>query len=276
MRTLLLLFLCILPSMAYSIFQSDKSIDKLHLNLVHSIKDVIITTQKTRGLTNNYMNGNVVAQLLVYGQRKNMKDNFKAINQNFSKLELPVEHQQLASQLIISSKMLNKRAFKGDSAQVFSTYSSYIEKWMDLNELIINYRFKQADQNAYNRLVLLNNVLLPLTENIGKMRGLGSGIVARGYCKEEEVPKMQSFVSEIKRYKLALHRHLAATSYVNLSSKEAKKIEESIQVYAALTENKVIGKKGITLVTNEYFDQGTRTISNVLKVYNVVAAQILK
>ncbi len=65
--------------LGYSIFESKQSIDQRHLDVIHAIKDVVITTQKTRGLTNNYMNGNVVAQLLVYGQRKQMQHDFSTI-----------------------------------------------------------------------------------------------------------------------------------------------------------------------------------------------------
>ena len=38
-----------------------------------ALKDLIVSTQKTRGLTNNYLNGNTVSMLLVYESRKDMK-----------------------------------------------------------------------------------------------------------------------------------------------------------------------------------------------------------
>lgn len=274
MKTLALSLLLTLEVMGYSFFQSDTSINKAHLELIHTIKDTVINTQKTRGLTNNYMNGNVVAQLLVYGQRKQMLNHFKSMETKFQKLELPPNFYTNASTLMQRSKALNQGAFKSDSAEVFSAYSNVIEQWMDLNEGIISWQFKEGEPQRYQGLLLLNNVLLPLTENIGKMRGMGSGIVARGYCKEVETKKMQSFVSEIQRYSILLQHHMSQTHYSALSSRESLAINEHIQEYASLTQQKVISQKDIELVTNEYFDQGTMTISEVLKIYNVVAASL--
>jgi len=256
---------------ALSWFNNEK---KEYLQLIYGIKDTIITTQKTRGLTNNYMNGNVVAQLLVYGQRKQMTKNFMQLNKAFGSLELDSYYYQNSVELMARSKQLNKRAFKSDSAEIFTHYSSVIESWMDLNDKIITEAFSQSDAKAYERLKFMNNVLLPLTENIGKMRGLGSGIVARTYCKEDEMKKMEGFVSEIKRYTSLLEYHLKQTNYSALRSQERIKIEQNIQDYAELTKMQVIGQSDINLNTNAYFDQGTRAIKDVIMIYNVIASTL--
>ena len=274
MKTLVINLLLTLQVMGYSFFQSEASINANHLKLIHAIKDTVITTQKTRGLTNNYMNGNVVAQLLVYGQRGQMSKNFQSIDEGFTTLELTPGLSKSALALMQTSKHLNKKAFKEDSAEVFSSYSHIIQKWIDLNENVINERFKQGDAKIYKELLLLNNVLLPLTENIGKMRGLGSGIVARGYCKEKEESQMKSFVNEIKRYKTLLEYHMKQTHYDALGSAENRRINQHIRDYTELTETKVISQSDINLVTNEYFDQGTGAISEVLKIYNVVSSSL--
>ena len=262
--------------MGYSFFTNEKSIQKDHLKLIHNVKDIIINTQKTRGLTNNYMNGNVVAQLLVYGQREQMSQNFSRLNKNFKPLELSPVYYKEASALMLGSKHLNKRAFKSPSAEVFSSYSGIIESWMDLNDKLITQGFEKADAKVYEDLKFLNNVLLPLTENIGKMRGMGSGIVARTYCKEDEAKKMKGFVREIKRFSMLLEYHLSGKSYSSLGSKEMIRINQNIQDYAELTSDKVISKKDIQLVTNAYFDEGTRAISEVIKIYNVIASSLNK
>jgi len=269
--------------MAYSFFESDKSIDKRHLDVIHAVKDTVISTQKTRGLTNNYMNGNVVAQLLVYGQRKQMLKNFTKIDNNFKRLELSSEYYKKASELMNRSKKLNKmalsmhqsvlmkgRVFKHDSGKIFASYSRIIEGWMDLNKDMIKVHFSKRDTRTYEKVKLLNNVLLPLTENIGKMRGMGSGIVARTYCKDKEALEMRGFVDEIQRYLTLLEGHLSSTSYSALHKQETHLIKQNIKDYADKTRTEVIDKSDIKLVTNEYFDQGTAAISDILKIYNVI------
>ena len=246
-----------------------------HLDVIHTLKDIVITTQKTRGLTNNYMNGNIVAQLLVYGQRRKMQDDFAQLFEHLKSIELPITYTSQVAMLIEDSRFLNKRAFKSDSAEVFESYSHIIESWIDLNDKVITEGFHTRDDKSYQRLKFMNNVLLPLSENIGKMRGMGSGIVARTYCKEDEVQKMKDFVSEIKRYTMVLKYHLAQNHYNALSRNENLKIIDKIESYSKLTEQKVIERSDIQLVTNAYFDQGTFVISEIMKIYNVVSASLM-
>ena len=273
-KIIVLLFMLVSQGLAYSMFESERAINERHFKLIHAIKDIVISTQKTRGLTNNYMNGNVVAQLLVYGQRKQMLDNFNMINKSFKELELSSQYYKDASRLMMHSKLLNKSAFKSDSSKVFVSYSSIIEKWIELNAEVIKTRFLEADERLYKDLNFLNQVLLPLSENIGKMRGLGSGLVAKGYCNKNEAKKMKGFVTEIRRYAMLLEYHMSTRQYSSIGLEESKSINKSIKDYMKLTKDKVIGQYEIQLVTNEYFNQGTDTISNILKIYNVISSTL--
>jgi len=255
--------------MAFSLFDNTKEINQQNLALVHDIKNIIITTQKTRGLTNSYMNGNVVAQLLVYNQREQMVKYIKAIDNDLSEIENSKSFSREADAIVKSVKKLNKRAFKMASGEVFATYTRYIEQWLALNAKIIDTQFK--DPKIHSALVLLNGTVLPLTENIGKMRGMGSGIVARGTCKDIETPKMQSFASEIVRYRGEMMGYLEKHSYAALTNNDLQTISKNIENYTELTTSKVIGQEKIDLDANKFFDQGTGCIKDVLKVYKVVA-----
>ena len=269
MKYLITLTLLVSQLMAFSLFDNSKEINKQNLTLVHDIKNIIITTQKTRGLTNSYMNGNVVAQLLVYNQREEMTKNIKAIGDDLSKIDNSKKFSKEADAIIKSVKKLNKRAFRMPSGEVFATYTHYIEQWMALNSKIIDAQFKDA--KTHSALVLLNGTVLPLTENIGKMRGMGSGIVARGTCKDIETPKMQAFASEIVRYKEDMMGYLKKHTYAALTKSDLRTINKNIVDYTKLTTSKVIGQEKIDLDANNFFDQGTGCIKDVLKVYKVVA-----
>lgn len=262
--------------MGFSLFETTHDEDLRYLEVVNAIKSAVITTQKTRGLTNNFMNGNISAQLLVYGQRMEMKKDFAGIQSALKDLEDKHIFSESASALMARSQRLNKKAFKSDSAQTFADYSKVIEGWIDLNRVIIDHHFTKRSNARYSMVSTLNNVLLPLTENIGKMRGLGSGIVARTFCKDEESPKMQRFVNEIDRYRGVMALYLQKEKFDALSQVEVAQINENIQAYTQLTLQNVIDQSNIDLDTNGYFDQGTAAISDVLKVYNVMIGNLKK
>ncbi len=261
---------------AFSLFDGEKDTDRQYVGLVRDIKDVVITTQKTRGLTNNYMNGNVVAQLLVYGQRSRMKEEFKNINALLARIEESgaAPYAKQIDALREETLKLNKKAFRKDAAKVFEAYTVIIEKWMQLSRHLIDKRFRKRGGSLYAALVFQNDTLLPLTENIGKMRGMGSGIVARGSCKKEEVPKMEAFADAVRRYRDNMVIYLKTHPLV--SQEQLHRINEKIAAYTKLTREKVIGKKGIKLDPNRYFDQGTACIGEVQKVYDAVSKEIDK
>ncbi len=273
-KLLLILMIMVSPVMAFSLFDSDTGSDKAYLHLVSSIKNVAISTQKTRGLTNSFMNGNVVAQMLVYAQREQMMKDFKAIKKLSKEAKLPKNYSDESAVLMKKLKKLNKKAFKRKSGEVFAAYTGMIEEWIALNGKIIDSHFKTGNQGVYAAVSMLNSTLLPLTENIGKLRGMGSGIVARGVCKDTETPKMQGFVTNIEKYRAEMKSYLDKDALSKLSKNDLTAINTKIADYANLTQNRVIGKEAITLDANKFFDQGTACIGGVLKVYNAAESDI--
>lgn len=260
--------------LAFSLFDEEKGTDKDYLHLVSSIKNVAISTQKTRGLTNSFMNGNVAAQLLVYAQREQMMKDFDAIKKLTAKVKLPENYTNESKSLMKKLKKLNKKAFKRKSGEVFASYTGVIEEWIVLNGKIIDTRFKSGDGDIYMAVSMLNNTLLPLTENIGKLRGMGSGIVARGTCKEEETAKMHTFTTNIEHYRDTMESYLNKTGCNRLSPRDLKEFNKKIAAYTKLTNEKVIGKEEINLDANKFFDQGTACIDGVLKIYNAMETEI--
>ena len=262
------------PMMAFSLFDEKKGSDKEYLHLVSSIKDVAISTQKTRGLTNSFMNGNVAAQLLVYAQREQMMQDFEAIKSLIAKTELPDNYAQESESLMKKLKKLNKKAFKRQSGEVFAAYTGLIEEWIALNGKIIDTHYKSGKSEIYLAVSMLNNTLLPLTENIGKLRGMGSGIVARGTCKEEETVKMHIFTTNIEHYRKTMENYLNKRQSLSGIVLVIKEFNKKIAAYTKLTNEKVIGKEEIDLDANKFFDQGTACIAGVLKIYNAMETEI--
>ena len=260
---------------AFSLFD-DQGSDKEYLKLVSSIKDVTISAQKTRGLTNSFKNGNVAAQLLVYAQREQMMKDFEHIKALSTKVDLTDAYVAESTTLMKRLKKLNRKAFRKDAAEVFGAYTGLIEEWIALNGKIIDSRFKASGTTMYAAISMLNSTLLPLTENIGKLRGMGSGIVARGSCKPSEVDKMNSFALNIDKYRGMMEAYLNRNGCKRFSKRKVNGITKDIEDYVKLTQAKVIGQDTITLDANKFFDQGTACIGGVLEVYNAMEGEIAK
>lgn len=259
-------------SAAFMVFQSkaaEEQVRKAHY--LQSLKDLVVATQKTRGLTNSYMNGNLAAQLLVYGERSEIKKAFKNLEANIIdpkvKKEIAGIHEDMNT--------LDKEAFKQESAKTFERYTRIIERLLANGTEAVKLNYAQNGTLEKKAASIMMEVVLPLTENIGKARGLGSGIVARGFCKDEEIGKMNGFVNEIERLSTQMSEEMKKVQNeyknaypLNIGS-DIEKINANIKAYVSLSREKVIGRENITLDPNKYFDQGSAAISDALRIFKV-------
>lgn len=271
MRIFLLIIALILSLNAKSLFSNSNQAN--NSKYIAALKDLIIATQKTRGLTNNYLNGNTTSILLVYGNRKEMK---KAIG--------IMESLPLASDPIINSSAstisqslikLNRKAFKKEPAVVFEQYTELIEQTLMLAQTVSKHGSKELNPLGKKLSTVMMEVILPLSEYVGQMRGMGSGIVAKGKIASVQKAQMQAIIHEIQNLTSQLisnEKLIASSNKQNFSQdlyEKLNNIERSSKNYISLTNEEVLQKKIISYDTDAYFDKGTELISLLIEVYNI-------
>ncbi|WP_324172229.1 nitrate- and nitrite sensing domain-containing protein [Sulfurimonas sp.] len=278
MRILLLVMTLIFTLNAKSLFSNSGQ--KENSKYIGALKDLVIATQKTRGLTNNYLNGNTTSMLLVYGTRKDMK---KAIG--------IMESLPLAADPIINSRAtsisqslisLNRVAFNREPAGVFSKYTELIEQTLMLAQSVSKRGSNELNPLGQELSTIMMEVILPFTEYVGQMRGMGSGIVAKRKITPKQNAQMLAIINEIQILSSTLLADMQ-----NVLSKNGKKfntnisiklaqIEQATKTYISLTKKDVLEEKNINLNTNNYFNQGTSLISQLIEVYNINNKVILE
>ena len=271
MRIFLLIAALIFSLNAKSLFSNSNQAD--NSKYIGALKDLIIATQKTRGLTNNYLNGNTTSMLLVYGNRKEMK---KAIG--------TMESLPLASDPIINNRAtniseslikLNRKAFKKEPAIVFEQYTELIEQTLMLAQTVSKHGSKELNPLGKKLSTVMMETILPLSEYVGQMRGMGSGIVAKGKITKNQKAQMQAIIYEIDSLTSELIKDVKVIASSNKksfnSSLDTKldSIAKASKNYISLTNNEVIEKKKIAFDTDEYFNKGTDLISLLIDVYNI-------
>jgi len=270
-RIFLIITVLIFSLHAKSLFSNSEQADTS--KYIGALKDLVIATQKTRGLTNNYLNGNTTSLLLVYGNRKDMK---KAIG--------TMESLPLASDPIINNRAtsisqalikLNRKAFKREPALVFEQYSELIEQTLMLAQTVSKRGSKELNPLGQDLSTVMMEVILPFTEYVGQMRGMGSGIVAKGTITQMQEAQMLAIINEIETLNSKLMTDMKVIASTNKgsfdSNLEAKliSIEKSSKNYISLTKKEILGKKKIVFDTDKYFDKGTDLISLLIDVYNI-------
>lgn len=268
-RILTLTLLCFLSLEAKPLFSNNQQ--KENTIYIGALKDLVIATQKTRGLTNSYMNGNTAALLLVYDNRKEMK---KAIGtmESISLATDPVINTRATtiSQALIK---LNNKAFRVEPSQTFSNYTEQIAHILMLAQSVNKRAAEDMSLFAKENATIMMEVMLPMTEYVGQLRGFGAGLAAKNTINKQELEKVMILLHEIATLNKQLHTEMEllisqhAKSYPDSINEELNKIDEKFNDYSSFIQNN-FSEGEIDVDPNSYFDTGTKLISLIINVYD--------
>lgn len=277
MRLFLIVAILIFNLEAKSLFSNTQQADSSVY--IGSLKDLVIATQKTRGLTNSYMNGNTAALLLVYANRQEMK---KAIGTMES---LPMAADPIintrATKISQSLIALNNKAFKQKPSVAFSNYTEQIGQTLMLAQTISKRSAKELNPFGQEASAVMMEIMLPMTEYVGQLRGFGSGLAAKGSINEDELAKVLVLVNEVKTLNAKLQsdmKKLISKYPGKLSSSitaEVSAINQSANSYSKFAQSK-FAKDIQNIDPNIYFENGTELISKIIKAYNTNNSAILE
>jgi methyl-accepting chemotaxis protein len=277
MKILLIALLLLVNVHAKSLFSNDSQGE--NSKYIAALKNLVISTQKTRGLTNSYLNGNTVALLLVFENKKEMKDAIGDMEASALSSDPVVNSRATAiSQALIK---LNRKSLKMEPSVAFEAYTEQIEQILMLAQTISRHNSKDLNPVAQEASTVMMEVILPMTEYIGRMRGMGSGIAASGEISEDQTMKVYANITEIgaleERVQESMQAILAkhAKSYNSNVNTTLAAIKGHTTRYVNLTKNTLV-KTPDSIDPTDYFDQGTDIITLLVKLYDANNRVILE
>ena len=277
MRLLLIIAVFLFNLQAKSLFSNDEQKQSSHF--IGSLKELLISTQKTRGLTNSYLNGNTATLLLVYGNRDDMK---RAIGK--------MESTTLAADPVINARMqnisnallkLNHRALKQKAKKTFSEYTEEIQEILMFAQTVSQRSSKDLTPFGKESSQIMIMTLLPLTEAIGQLRGFGSGLASKKTLSKSDIEQIYLLVHQATTLDETLQEQMSGLSS-KYSSKlpssihtELSSVEKKIQAYSSLASKKLI-KTPKDIDPDIFFEEGTSIISAIIKLYNSTNYAVLE
>lgn len=235
-----------------------------------SLKNLIIATQKTRGLTNGFLNGNESNLLLIHANKRDMK-------KSIGKME-EIEISRTVSNKIASISQtltrLNNSAFDMKASKAFKAYTEQINQMLMLAQT--NEKQSSKDLNEFGKTVskLMMTSILPLTEEVGRMRGLGSGIIAKGEMTKnqkfeiiamlDEIQVLQDNIDEVMNQMVSSNKDL----YPKNITKVLRISKKLIREYFETTKENFLSNGAFSMDSSDYFDRGTGIISELVNIYD--------
>ncbi len=238
---------------------------------IGALKDLVISTQKTRGLTNSYLSGNSMALLLVHETQKEMKDAIG--NMEASTLSSDPVINSRATSISQELTKLNRKAVKMDRVKAFEAYTEQIAQILMLAQTVSRRNSKELNPLGQEASKIMMETILPMTEFVGRMRGMGSGIAAKNKITEDQTLKIMTLTAELQ----GLDRHLQngmqdilskyKDNYNSNVTSTLNDIQNATKKYIAFTRNTLV-KDPASVDPTDYFDEGTDIITLLVKLFN--------
>jgi len=269
MKIFLVLALLLFNLQAKSLFTNNEQKDAS--KYLMAVKDLIVATQKTRGATLSYINGNDSALLLVYNFRNAMNKAIRKMN------ALPLANNPTissqATSLSTALVQLNSKAVKMSSENAFDAYTEKIQQALLLAQSVSAIGSK--DMSAFGKKVsgIMMETILPLSEWMGELRALGSGVTAKGTASKKVKIKMQILVNKITQLEQTLQSQMQSVVSENPDfysvniNRRLSAADKAIMKYITITKKYIIKNK-VKYNPDDYFSVATDAISSIIVIFD--------
>jgi len=280
MRIFLVLAMLVFSLQAKSLF-SNKDQEEAS-KYTNALKDLMIATQKTRGKTNAYLNGDRSALLLIQGTKRDMK---RAIGEMEA---LPLAENptigEKATTISEALTELNSKALRSKNPKAtFDAYTEQIDQILMLAQTVSKQGSKDLNPLGKEATRIMMETILPLTESTGRLRGMGSGIIAKGRITETQKFTLLSLLNEMDDLEARLQSEMRnimskhRDMYKASTTKYLTKLHKQIKEYVNLTNAKILGAKVDTSYSSaKFFDKGTEIISTLMIIFDANRKAIVK
>ena len=262
---------------AKSLFSNNEQAE--NAKYINSLKDLVIATQKTRGLTNGYLNGNESTLLLIHGNKQDMKRAL-GIMESLPLSSNPIIRDR-ATSISQALVVLNNKALKLKPDAAFDAYTDQIDQTLMLAQTVSKQGSKNLNKLGQEASALMMETILPLTEQVGKMRGMGSGILAKGKINKTQKFQMLAMINDIDKINAQLQKDMKfivagnRDSYDSTIDKNLLLVQKSILKYTSLTKRNILKGKS-HLNADDYFAEGTEIISLLINIFDSNNQAIIK
>ncbi len=244
-----------------------------------NVKELVLLTQKMRGNTNVYIKGGYVTQSIITDDREEVADSLRNLHRQFKTVGFKVDDE--FAKLNLYMQNLNEVVAELDSVTTFQAYSLLIREMLKLGGEVQEDFFK--DEPEINRRIsgVMMNSILPLTERLGKLRGLGAGSAVCSSCEDDELNYLNEYIANVlddldafvlemdllyRDYKMNYRDDLPA---------RLKHFQQKVRNYVKLVDAKISEDKEVDIDAYDFFANGSSLIERTIEFYDINSA-ILK
>ncbi|MCX4186670.1 methyl-accepting chemotaxis protein [Methylophaga sp. OBS4] len=247
------------------------------LKYIDTVRPLYQKLAQHRGLVNTYHSGKTSLQADIINTRKEISAQIRAIDTINAEMGTELNIDALWNGIKNSWVQIEPSSFSSPAEKVFQEHTILIAKIYNLFELISNRSGLILDPALDTSFIIEALVyrLPKVTENLGQMRGLASGLASQRQISQDEKTQLITFFSNI------LSDSESADKALNRASHENPELESVLDTFL---ENRIAAfNKFINIINEQFlmsdfisvnskdvFESGTQAIAANYKLYDAL------
>jgi len=272
MKKIMILFMTMILTVS-AVTLDDK------VKYMNNVKELVVLTQKMRGNTNVYMKGGYVTQSIISDDRNEVADSLRNLHRQFKTVGFEIDDEFATLNLYMQN--LNDVAAELGDMTTFQAYSLLIREMIKLGGKVQEDLFKNDTEINKRLSSVMMKSILPLTEELGKLRGLGAGSAVCSTCEDDELDYLQdnmaNVLDDLDSFVLEMNILYSdyKMNYRDILPAQLSRYQKKVREYVKYVDAKIMADENINIDSYDFFDKGTDLIDQTASFYDINAA-ILK
>ncbi len=238
------------------------------LAYIETLRPLYEKMAQVRGMTNAWHHGAKDFRTTIEARRRALQGHLERLEQVAARFDGPPGLYVQAQAIVADWQALQARAFSAPAAEVFAAHTAVIEQVLALMQGVVEHSGLLIDPELDSHFLMeVVSLRLPrLAESLGKARGLGAGMAARGEHTLEASLRLGGFLQTIGNERDAVAHafdvlaEVAPRRYAELETARAGALD-AVDGFLTLSRERLLGTGPATVSADDYFAAGTNAIS---------------
>ncbi|MBI3601244.1 MAG: nitrate- and nitrite sensing domain-containing protein [Nitrospinae bacterium] len=254
---------------------------KIGVEYIQDIKNLLQNAQQDRGMSNAYLSGDTFFEKKLQRKHTQIKDDIIAIDRIEKKYGEILKTTEIWSKIKQKWQKLEDRELSMTPRESFDAHTEFIADILSLIFYATNTSKLILDPyyDSYYMVDISINRIPLLTEELGKIRGLGAGAIASGAITAHEKIQLLKVSYSIKPAIDAIERSMQIIYQENPSLKPRledyfKNTIDSTNVFLAILNDRIINAGHIDIKPDDYFSLATTAIDANFNLFDSLTSAL--
>ncbi len=252
--------------------------ERLGIQYNSPLRKLLEDVQKHRGMVNGYLKNDASFKDQIPNIQSEIESDIREVDAVDRQLGVKLKTTEKWVALKQKWQTLKGNALRMSPQESFDEHTALIADILslifhvgDTSNLILD-----PVLDSYYLMDAVVTKIPSISENMGQIRGLGTGAIAQKKITIDEKAKIAILLGWIEAPKKSLRRGLQVSKDKNAAIKQkiatyAEESFKSTDIFLDLVEKKIINSQTIDIQASDYFAAGTKAIEDQFRLYDAVS-----